>query len=113
MDAHAISPHTNTSGNAEATERVRAEAERLGFARIGIAPAEPWPEGQAFAEWLARGYAGTMRWMEASAETRMDVRKMMPGARRERGDLLHEHPTLLHRALCPGPRMDRALRLGA
>ena len=81
MDAHAISPHTNTSGDAEATERVRALAERLGFARLGIAPAEPWPEGQALSAWLARGYAGTMRWMEASADKRMDVRKMMPGAR--------------------------------
>jgi epoxyqueuosine reductase len=69
------------SGTAGRKERVRAEAKRLGFTRVGIAPAEPWPEGQALAGWLARGYAGTMGWMAASAEKRTDPRRLMPGAR--------------------------------
>jgi epoxyqueuosine reductase len=69
------------SGAAGRKERVRAEAKRLGFTRVGIAPAEPWPEGQALAGWLARGYAGTMGWIAASAAKRLDVRQLMPGAR--------------------------------
>jgi len=66
---------------AEATARVRARALALDLTRVGIAPAQIWPESGALAEWLARGYAGTMTWMARSADKRRDVRRILPTAR--------------------------------
>jgi epoxyqueuosine reductase len=67
--------------DAALTARVRDRAHALGFVRVGIARAEPWPEGNQLLEWLARGYAGTMGWMGMSAEKRLDIRRVLPGAR--------------------------------
>ena len=66
---------------AAGTARVRARALSLGFTRVGIAPAEVWPESGALTPWLERGYAGTMSWMASSAEKRLDVRRILPTAR--------------------------------
>jgi epoxyqueuosine reductase len=60
---------------------VRREAAALGFDVCGIAPAEAFPELQFFREWLDRGYAGEMHYLERSAERRADVRAVMPSAR--------------------------------
>ena len=65
---------------ADGTARVRARALALDLTRVGIAPAGPWPGSGALAEWLARGYGGTMGWMTRSAEKRMDVRRILPTA---------------------------------
>ncbi|MFQ5458435.1 MAG: tRNA epoxyqueuosine(34) reductase QueG [Myxococcota bacterium] len=69
------------SGEARLTARIKDEALALGFTRAGVAPAKPWPESRALTEWLAQGHAGTMRWMHESREKRMDVRRVLPGAR--------------------------------
>ena len=60
---------------------IKDKARALGFDLCGIAPADSFPELTFLREWLERGYAGTMAWMERSAEQRADVRQVVPGAR--------------------------------
>jgi epoxyqueuosine reductase len=60
---------------------IKAEALRLGFDACGIAPAADHPELPVFREWLDRGYAGEMAYLERSADRRADVRCILPTAR--------------------------------
>ena len=60
---------------------IKQKARDLGFDRCGIAPATALPELTFFREWLARGYAGTMAYLERSADRRDDVRHVLPSAR--------------------------------
>lgn len=60
---------------------VKAEALALGFDLCGIAPAESFPELHFLPEWLSRGYAGDMHYLQRTAERRADVRAIMPSAR--------------------------------
>jgi epoxyqueuosine reductase len=62
-----------------ATE-IKARAAELGFDACGIAPAAAHRELAFLREWLARGYAGEMQYLERSAERRADVRAVMPSA---------------------------------
>lgn len=62
-------------------EAVKAAALRLGFDACGIAPAADHPELKFFDEWLARGYAGSMAYLQRTAPRRADVREVMPNAR--------------------------------
>ena len=64
-----------------AAERVKAQARSLGFSLCGIAPAGAFPELRFLREWLDRGYAGEMRYMERTADRRADVRQVLPDAR--------------------------------
>jgi epoxyqueuosine reductase len=59
---------------------VKAAALRLGFDACGIAPAGDLPELGFFPEWIARGYAGSMAYLERSADRRADVRRVLPTA---------------------------------
>jgi epoxyqueuosine reductase len=60
---------------------VKRQAAGLGFDLCGIAPAEGFPELAFFREWLARGYAGEMDYLERTADRRADVRAVLPSAR--------------------------------
>ena len=60
---------------------IKAKAKALGFDLCGIAPAADHPELHFFREWLDRGYAGTMTYLNRSAERRADVRHVVPSAR--------------------------------
>ena len=60
---------------------IKAKAIELGFDLCGIAPALDYPELKFFREWLDRGYAGEMAYLNRSAERRADVRNVMPAAR--------------------------------
>jgi epoxyqueuosine reductase len=60
---------------------VKCRAQELGFDACGIAPAGDLPELRFFPEWIARGYAGSMKWLERSADRRADVRAVLPSAR--------------------------------
>ena len=62
-------------------ERVKARARELGFDACGIAPAAAHPELAFFREWLDRGYAGEMAYLQRSADRRADVRNVVPTAR--------------------------------
>jgi epoxyqueuosine reductase len=60
---------------------IKARARTLGFDACGIAPAADLPELEFFSEWIASGYAGTMSYLERSADRRADVRNVLPSAR--------------------------------
>jgi epoxyqueuosine reductase len=60
---------------------IKARARQLGFDACGIAPAGDLPELRFFPEWIARGYAGSMAYLERSADHRADVRRVLPSAR--------------------------------
>ena len=47
---------------------VKRAAQQAGFELAGIAPATDSPELQSFPEWIAAGYAGDMKYMEARDE---------------------------------------------
>jgi epoxyqueuosine reductase len=64
-----------------AVDRIKAHAHTLGFALAGIAPAT---EADGFArlqEWLARGYAGEMAYMERHADARRHPAAVLPEVR--------------------------------
>ena len=61
--------------------RIKATALELGFDLCGIAPAADYPELQFFREWIDRGYAGEMAYLNRSADRRADVRQVLPSAR--------------------------------
>jgi epoxyqueuosine reductase len=64
-----------------AVSSLKSHALALGFDRCGIARAEAYDELTFLEEWLARGYAGTMTWMNRTARRRRDVRNVVPSAR--------------------------------
>src|SRR5439155_4694872 len=63
------------------SDQIKTKAFALGFDACGIAPAADHPELHFFREWLDRGYAGTMSYLERSADRRADVRRVLPTAR--------------------------------
>ncbi len=60
---------------------VKAEAAAAGFDLCGIAPAAHFPELDFLDDWLARGFAGEMQYLQRSAARRADVRAVLPSAR--------------------------------
>jgi epoxyqueuosine reductase len=60
---------------------IKAKAREIGFDACGIAPAADLPELRFLPEWLSRGYAGSMSYLERSATRRSDVRRVVPSAR--------------------------------
>ncbi len=52
----------------------------LGFDRAGVAPATPPRHGEAFRDWLDRGYAGEMAYLGRRAAERLDPRRVVEGA---------------------------------
>jgi epoxyqueuosine reductase len=59
---------------------IKRQARHLGFDLCGIAPAADFPELSFFGQWLARGYAGEMTYLNRSADRRADVRRVLPTA---------------------------------
>ena len=60
---------------------VKSKARELGFDLCGIAPAADLPELPFLAQWIARGYAGSLRFLTRSAGRRSDVRRVVPSAK--------------------------------
>jgi epoxyqueuosine reductase len=60
---------------------IKARARDIGFDLCGIAPASDHPELAFFREWLNRGYAADMAYLNRSAERRADVRNVIPSAK--------------------------------
>ena len=59
---------------------VRERATGLGFLACGITGPGPTPHADRLDEWLARGYAGTMRYLHRQAQRRKDPRLIVPEA---------------------------------
>ena len=59
-----------------------AEARRLGFVSVGIAPAQDNPQqADRLKQWLDAGYHGTMEWMADRADVRQGPQSMWDAAR--------------------------------
>ncbi len=65
--------------------RVKQAAGNAGFDLSGIAPVHDFPEQQFFSEWIANGYAGEMKYLEARNDVgelkRTSLRNTVPWAR--------------------------------
>ena len=64
-----------------ATFEIKERARRTGFDLVGIAPLGPSPEALFYPQWLERGYAGEMKYLERQRPARMDPRELLPDAR--------------------------------
>jgi epoxyqueuosine reductase len=64
--------------NAEAIKKFAAS---LGFSLAGIATIQRTRESDFYAEWLDRGYAGEMQYLERQRAARLDPQSVLPGAR--------------------------------
>lgn len=64
------------------TQDIKLRARKLGFDLVGIAPAEPPATVTAYLEWVERGYAGEMRYLERPdrVESRRDPSRIVPDA---------------------------------
>ncbi|HET9453448.1 MAG TPA: tRNA epoxyqueuosine(34) reductase QueG [Gemmatimonadaceae bacterium] len=61
--------------------RIRAKARELGFDPVGITDLGPPKTYEAFTQWIAKGYAGEMGYLERGAEKRSDTRLPFEGVR--------------------------------
>ena len=62
--------------------RLFARARELGFAAVGVAPAEDDPvRAERLEQWLGEGMHGSMEWMAARANVRRGPQSMWPEAR--------------------------------
>jgi epoxyqueuosine reductase len=62
-------------------ESVKARARELGFLACGITHPGPSAYADRLDEWLARGYAGTMRYLHRQAARRKEPQRIAPEAR--------------------------------
>jgi epoxyqueuosine reductase len=81
VDEPAIHSQRDSLHGAQRAEAIKAEARRLGFDLVGIAPAVTPLGLHAFVEWLAQGHAGTMEWMPKRAEAYAHPQSVLEGVR--------------------------------
>lgn len=62
------------------SRRIKAEAQRLGFALAGISPVAASPREESFAAWLRRGLGGEMGYLQRTEALRRDPKKLVPWA---------------------------------
>jgi epoxyqueuosine reductase len=62
-------------------ETIRRHAHALGFDLVGVASADPLPDGDRFRAWLEAGYAGGMSWLHRDPDRRVTPSRIVPGAR--------------------------------
>ena len=63
-----MAPHTTSVRNGSDTAWIVERASALGFDLCGVVRAKKFPELNPTQEWLARGYAGEMKYLEARDE---------------------------------------------
>jgi epoxyqueuosine reductase len=72
---------TEPVADASLTADLKAEARRLGFDLVGVAPAVAPPGYPSFLAWLDRGYAGEMAYMERRREAYAHPSGVMPAVK--------------------------------
>jgi epoxyqueuosine reductase len=60
--------------------KIKEEAQRLGFALVGISPVVVPPHEESFAEWLRNGLGGELGYMKRTEDLRRDPQKLVPWA---------------------------------
>jgi epoxyqueuosine reductase len=63
------------------TRAIKDKALEVGFDLVGISPIGPFSENQFYKEWLARGFAGEMKYMGREPEKRENILNVLPEAR--------------------------------
>ncbi len=63
------------------TKSIKEKALEVGFDLVGISPVDSFPENQFYKEWLARGFAGEMRYMEKEPQKRENIKNILPEAK--------------------------------
>ncbi len=66
---------------AETTRLLKQKASVLGFELSGAASARPSPDYPYFLDWLSKGYAGEMGYLERRKNERGDPQLLLPGAK--------------------------------
>jgi epoxyqueuosine reductase len=69
------------TGTTSLEQRIKQRAQELGFNPVGVTRLGSVESYDAFAEWLARGYAGEMDYLARGAEKRRDTRLPFDGVR--------------------------------
>lgn len=62
------------------SKRIKEEAQRLGFALVGISPVKIPPHEESFAKWLRKGLGGELGYLKRTEELRRDPRKLVSWA---------------------------------
>lgn len=62
------------------SSRIKNEAQRLGFALVGISPVKALPHEESFARWLRNGLGGELGYMKRTEGLRRDPAKLVPWA---------------------------------
>ena len=73
--------HSSRHAEAALAAQIKEAAQRLGFELVGISPVRPAPHEQSFAEWLRRGLAGKLEYMQRTEALRRDPSGLVPWAR--------------------------------
>ena len=60
--------------------RIKEEAQRLGFALVGISPVKIASHEKSFAQWLRKGLGGEMGYLKRTEDLRRDPTKLVPWA---------------------------------
>ncbi len=66
---------------AAVSKSIKEKALEIGFDLIGISPVDSFPENQFYKVWLAKGFAGEMKYMEKEPEKRENIRNILPDAK--------------------------------
>jgi epoxyqueuosine reductase len=60
--------------------QIKEEAQRVGFALVGISPVKIPPHEESFAQWLRKGLGGELGYLTRTEELRRDPKKLVPWA---------------------------------
>jgi epoxyqueuosine reductase len=63
------------------TQRIKARGAALGFDLVGVSPVGEHPHGEAFADWLRRGFHGEMGYLPRTARQRRHPGEFLPWAK--------------------------------
>jgi epoxyqueuosine reductase len=62
------------------SQKIKTEAQQLGFELVGVSPVTMPPHEESFAQWLRQGFAGELGYMERTEALRRDPQALVPWA---------------------------------